>query len=309
MKFKEIASLWLADKKNYVKRSTLATYSFIINRHLLCEFGSMRRLVQEDIQSFVLRELESGLSHKSVKDILVVLKMIVRFGASRSLFPQCDWEVRYPARKEKPSVPVLSVADERKLIGHLMKDLCFRNLGILICLQTGMRIGEICGLRWDDIDLRGGIISVRRTVERICNPEERKSMIRRTEVIISTPKTLSSVREIPLSRSLLRLMKSMRPSDWNGVYLVSGCGKPVEPRNYRNHFRSLLDRLGIPRLKFHGLRHSFATRCIESRCDYKTVSTILGHSNIATTLDLYVHPDMNEKRRCVGKMLKSIGAL
>ena len=88
-------------------------------------------------------------------------------------------------------------------------------------------------------------------------------------------------------------------------FILTNDTKPTEPRTYRNYYKRLLNKLGIPDIKFHGLRHSFATRCIEANSDYKTVSVILGHSNISTTLNLYVHPNKEQKKKCIDKMLKS----
>lgn len=103
---------------------------------------------------------------------------------------------------------------------------------------------------------------------------------------------------------MARQLKKVVNDDY---YVLTNDKKPTEPRTYRNYYRKLMDQLGIPHLKYHGLRHSFATRCIESNCDYKTVSTLLGHANIATTLNLYVHPNMEQKKRCIARMLKSLG--
>ena len=184
---------------------------------------------------------------------------------------------------------------------YVKENFTFRNLGVYVCLSTGMRIGEICGLKWSDINLSAETISVNRTIERIYIIDEGK---RHTELIISTPKTQNSIREIPMNRELLKLIRPFKKVMNDDFFVLTNEAKPTEPRTYRNYYKQLLKQLNIPDLKFHGLRHSFATRCIESQCDYKTVSVILGHANISTTLNLYVHPNMEQKKKCIDKMFK-----
>ena len=212
-----------------------------------------------------------------------------------------DWDIKYPISQERKGIEVLSLANQRKLISFVSDNFTFRNLGIMLCLHSGMRIGEVCALQWKDIDIVQGVIYVRRTIERIYIIE---NDIRRTELVISTPKTQNSIREIPLSKELIRLLKPLKKVVNDSFYILTNESNPTEPRTYRNYYKSILEKLNIPYLKFHGLRHSFATRCIESQCDYKTVSVILGHANISTTLNLYVHPNFEQKKRCIEKMTK-----
>ena len=179
----------------------------------------------------------------------------------------------------------------------------FRNLGIFICLSTGVRIGEICALTWEDIDTENGIIHIRKTIQRIYI---RENGVRHTELMIDTPKTATSIRDIPMTKDLLSVLKPLRKVVNENFFVLTNDITPTEPRTYRNYYKKLLAKLDIPPIKFHGLRHSFATRCIESHCDYKTVSVILGHSNISTTLNLYVHPNFEQKKKCIDKMLKSL---
>ena len=124
--------------------------------------------------------------------------------------------------------------------------------------------------------------------------------------IIGTPKTQNSIRDIPMNKELLKMLRPLKKIVNGKFYVLTNEEKPTEPRTYRNYYKRMMEQLNIPPLKFHGLRHSFATRCIESNCDYKTVSVILGHSDITTTLNLYVHPNMEQKKRCIDKVFKSI---
>ena len=179
---------------------------------------------------------------------------------------------------------------------HLIENSNSQNIGILLALCTGMRIGEVCALRWEDVDFIHRVIYVRYTVGRIYNCK-----LRMTEKIFSSPKTKDSFREIPISKQLFLALKEVRKISVT-PFVVGNSEQSKEPRAYRDYFSRLLTRLEIPKITFHGLRHTFATRCIESQCDYKTVSTLLGHSNITTTLNLYVHPNLNQKKRCIERM-------
>lgn len=300
---KEVSALWKADKKQYVKQSTLSAYTLILENHILPEFGDKMRLAETDVQEFTLRKLQSGLSQKTVKDILIVLKMIQKFGAKAGILPFAEWDIKYPTEHKKQELEVLSVTNQRRIMQYAKENFTFRNLGIYICLSTGMRIGEICALKWGDINLATEMISVNRTIERIYIIE--KGM-KHTELVIGTPKTKNSIRDIPMSRELLKIIRPLKKVMNDDYYVLTNEAKPTEPRTYRNYYKQLLKQLNIPNLKFHGLRHSFATRCIESQCDYKTVSVILGHANISTTLNLYVHPNMEQKKKCINKMFKCL---
>lgn len=300
---REVAILWRKDKQQYVKQSSLSAYSLILENHILPTFGEKQRLTESEIQDFVLRKLQAGLCQKTVKDMLVVLKMIQKFGVKNGYMPFTEWSVKYPTEQKKQELEVLSISHQKRIMQHVINNFTFRNLGIYVCLSTGMRIGEVCALKWGDVNLMTGTISVCRTIERIYVIEDNR---RYTELVIGSPKTKNSVRDIPMSRELSKLIRPLKKVMNDDYYILTNEANPTEPRTYRNYYKQLLKRLRIPDLKFHGLRHSFATRCIESQCDYKTVSVILGHSNISTTLNLYVHPNMEQKKKCINKMFKKL---
>lgn len=299
----EVIALWKTDKKNYVKKSTFSAYVLLLENHLLPTFGNKYELPEADVQNFVLKKLETGLSQKTIKDILIVLKMVLKFGAKNKWITYEPFEIQYPTVRESQHVEVLSKADQKKIMNYIQEHFTFRNLGVYICLSAGMRIGEICALTWEDIDTDSGVISVNRTIQRIYLIEDG---VRRTELIIDTPKTKNSIREIPISKDLLRILKPFKKIVNPSFFVLTNDAKPTEPRTYRSYYKNLMATLKMPELKFHGLRHSFATRCIESNCDYKTVSVLLGHSNISTTLNLYVHPNMEQKKKAIEQMFKAL---
>jgi len=144
---------------------------------------------------------------------------------------------------------------------------------------------------------------VNRTIQRIYVIEDG---VRKTELLLDTPKTKNSIREIPMNKDLIRLIKPIKKIVNPSFFVLTNDAKPTEPRTYRSFYKNLMSYLEIPEMKFHGLRHSFATRCIESNCDYKTVSVLLGHSNISTTLNLYVHPNLEQKKKAIEQMSKAL---
>jgi len=302
--FSEVAALWKADKKQYVKKSTYAAYLLLIHNHLLPELGELTEVEETTVQAFVNRKLEAGLSHKTVKDILVVLKMILRFGVKYGYFEHKEIDVRFPTEREKQELEVMSLSQQKLLMNYVKENFTFQNLGIFICLSAGLRIGEVCALVWDDIDTTNGVIRISKTIQRIYLVEGGEKY---TELLIDSPKTKNSIRDIPMTRELLSIVKPLKKVVRGDYYVLTNNSAPTEPRSYRVYFKKIQEELGLPKMRFHGLRHSFATRCIESKCDYKTVSVLLGHSNISTTLNLYVHPNLEQKKKCIdtmGRMFK-----
>lgn len=301
--FREAAGHWAQEKRMFVKKSTFAAYSLILSNHLLPAFGDMDVINEEDVQQFVFDRLDSGRGHKTVKDMLIVLKMVMKYAHKHGYMPYRQIDVRFPTERERSELPVLCRTDQIRMMKYMTDNFSFRNLGVYICLSAGLRIGELCALKWENLDVTRGVIVVDKTIQRIYFVEDGE---RHTELLIDTPKSANSMREIPMTKELLRMVKPLRKIVNPSYFVLTNSSRPTEPRTYRNYYNKLIAEIGIPPLKFHGLRHSFATRCIEGRCDYKTVSVILGHSNISTTLNLYVHPNIDQKKRCVEQMYRSL---
>ena len=301
MKINEIIELWKKEKILYVKKSTYSAYLLLLENHINPFFGELDDVEEKDVQDFALYKLSSGLSIKTVKDLIIVIKMILKFAYKNKFLQYKEIDIKFPVESDLKDLEVLSIADHKKLMGFLQENFTFKNLGIYICLSTGIRIGELCGLQWCDIDIEKGIIKIRKTVQRIYVIERNK---RYTKILVDSPKTKNSIRDIPMTNELIKLIKPLKKIINNEFFILTNDEKPTEPRTFRSYYQKLIKKLGLPNLKFHGLRHSFATRCIESKCDYKTVSVILGHSNISTTLNLYVHPNLEQKKKCVDQMIK-----
>lgn len=306
LSFYDVTALWKADKRRWVKPSTYAVYVQITNKHILPFFGNIdpEELSEELIQHFTDGLLAQGLSIHSIRDVLMILKMILRFGEKLSAWPNIIYDIHFPTTAmQNTNIPVLATTDQKKLLNYLNTNFSFRNLGILICLYSGLRIGEVCGLQWKDLDVATGEIHVTKTVQRIwLSDGDEKAYT----LSVGQPKTASSLRDVPICKDLMRIIRPLRKVMADDYFVVSNAEIPLEPRYYRDYFRKLLSRLGIPPIRFHALRHSFATRCIESRCDYKTVSVILGHSSLATTMDLYVHPGYSDKKKAIERMSRAL---
>lgn len=308
MTISEIAALWKKEHFEYVKASTVAAYELILRNHVIPLFGNEENIDEGMVQDFVRKKLDAGLSVKSINDAVIVIKMILKFGAKRHWCEApIDWKIRYPSRTEESKrLPCWNVHYQKKMIDYLKEHFDFRALGVLITMETGMRIGEVAGLRWSDFDLENKVLYVNRTVERIYEFDETGKG--KTRLFIGDTKTISSNREIPLSRDLLFFIRPLLKICVPDYYVTSNSPRPCEPRTYRNYYRGLCKKAGVPYIKFHGLRHTFATRLIDAKCDIKTVSALLGHANITTTLNIYVHPDREQKKNAINAMLRRVNS-
>ncbi len=300
--FREITSEWKRDKQRFVKETTMAVYGLQLQTHLLPAFGDRTMIEEKDVQQFVVDKLDKGLSERTTKDVLIVLKMVVRWANKHAGWDnRTDWEIIFPTRREQIELEVMTVTDQQKIVKYVKENFTFKNLGLQICLFTGLRIGEVCGLKWSDYNVSNNTLTINRTIERIYTIDNGQ---RKSRVVVSTPKTASSNRTIPMNKKLQKVLKELRKVVNKDFYIISNSEKPIEPRTYRNYYNKVLSKLGIAKLKFHGLRHSFATRCIENNCDYKTVSVLLGHADVSTTMNLYVHPNMEHKKKCIERLVK-----
>ena len=215
---REIAAAWKEYKRPYVKQSTMAAYVLILENHILPTFGEDNSLPEQSVQAFVLHKIESGLSTKSVKDILIVLKMVMKFGVKKEWMTYYEWDIKYPPSSENKVLDVLSVTNHRKILNHIQSHFTFMGLGIYISLSTGLRIGEICALKWSDINVTDGILTVNRTIERIYIIEGEK---KHTELVINSPKTKNSCREIPMNKELLGMLKPLKKVVNDDYYILT----------------------------------------------------------------------------------------
>ena len=238
-----------------------------------------------------------ALSPKTVSSIMCVLKNIFDYAAHVKQYVTVDLRgisIKQPQRQLR----VLSLSEQHTLSAYLCENLNLYNLGILICLYTGLRVGEICALRWEDVNFEEKAIYVHQTMQRLQCTESDKN---KTQILISNPKSNSSVRRIPIPDELFNFIDQYRFPD--NAYFLTGTSKQyVEPRNMQNKFKKVLKDCGIENANFHALRHTFATRCVELGFDIKSLSEILGHSSVSITLNRYVHPSMELKLQNMNKL-------
>lgn len=308
----EVINMWLENSKLRLKGATVHKYQGVIDTHILPGLGNIRlsQLTAAAINSYLNEKLhhgrideKGGLSPSYVNIMGIIIKSAIHFAVDERLMQPLRTEIVKAVRKHKASdLSVLSVEEQRILEASLedQTDQTDKTkLGVVITLNTGLRIGEICALSWDDIDLDKGVIHVRHTVARVRNDDLNSDA--RTVLIIDTPKTLSSARDIPISSHLSEIISDAKAFRASG-YVVSDSDLFISPRTYEYRYHKLLKRCGIAPFNYHALRHTFATRCIEAGIDVKSLSEILGHANVGITLNTYVHSSFELKRRQMEKL-------
>ena len=289
---KELFSEWLSAIKLRVKPSTYANYQMKVEKHILPKFGGLiyETLTVQMLHAFIDDKLNSGLSPKYTSDIIVVFKAMAKHTAkihsTRNILadvitPKCIMEEK----------PLLTPTQQRKLCKYLLSNLNTTSLCVLLSYYTGLRVGEVCGLMWSDIDVDKSLLTVRRTVQRIRTGNDG------TQLIIGTPKSRTSQRMIPIPSFLMKILRKFRSN--NDRYILSNTTRVIEPRTLQNRFKSILKKADLPSVTYHSLRHMFATNCLQAGFDIKTLSEILGHASVETTLNRYVHSSMERKAYCM----------
>lgn len=302
IKVSDVAQIWLHEMERTLKYSTFVKYKMVYEKHLKTVIGDQNLCVTDGAK---LEELiETYLEHCYSKNIIISESL------KKSIFCVINHILEYAERKYKICFPklkrskkgfhspknteIFSEAEQEALVKYLLDQSDIARIGIYICLSTGLRLGEICALKWENINLKQRTIRVERTVKRITVEGETTKTI----LMETSPKSIHSIREIPISDQLADYLK--RYGNQFG-YLLCG-DKPMEPRTYEKKLKAYLKACGIRNHTFHSLRHTFATNCINSGADIKTVSELLGHCSVQITLDKYVHPSMKEKRSCMEKL-------
>lgn len=297
----DITERWLMHIRHNVKLSTYRKYEGLYGNHIKPAIGKvpLRLVSRAMLEKFSQRLMESGrkkggaLSIKTVNDILIVLSLIFDFAEE-------EYNINMPKitslREERKEARVLSRDEQKRLTEYLLEDIDEYKFGVLLALNTGLRVGELCALKWEDITQTYVVIN--KTMQRL------KGNIGKTEIIIDTPKSNSSKRVIPLPRFLSTLAECFRKPEG---YVVSTARSPYcEPRTMQLRFKEITQETGLEGVTFHTLRHTFATRCIEAGFDVKTLSEILGHSDVKTTLNRYVHSSFELKQRNMEKLSLTI---
>lgn len=316
-KYKEWAAEWLQWKRPFVKPSTMAKYEFDIQTRLIPKFGEYRlsAITEKAVQAYIIELSKEMNPHgrpltlSTIKGWIVELITSLNDAASQGLCQAPNFKLKYPKTAPRGKVEVFTKEEQKAILAAFKseKGLDFwarqskgksksrrelHLLGTILSLFTGMRIGEVCGLRWKNINFTEKTIAVRQTVQRLYKKSG-------TVLEKGTPKSATSNRTIPISTPLLKILEAAKNGQALESYVLTGTTTPTEPRQVRIHFENMLKNYKITRRKFHALRHTFATRCIEAGLDPKTVSTVLGHASPAITLSIYCHPAEDLRRKCV----------
>ena len=290
----QLVNEWLMANQKRLKPSSFQKYHSLFKNHIEGTIGNMPVVycTTATIQTFSLNRLETGISPATVNSLLILLHSCLKYGHRVYKFSMPD--ILYISH-DKKEMRVFSIEEQKQLVEYLLNDMDLYKFGVLLSLSTGLRIGELCGLEWNDIS--EDRISVKRTVQRIYRANGEG-----TEVHIGKPKTKTSVREIPIPPFLKPIIEDFRDKSQDKIYVLSNKGKHiVEPRVMQYRFKRIMKDLGIENASFHTLRHSFATRCVEQDFEIKSLSEVLGHSNVQTTLGNYVHSSFDLKARNMAK--------
>lgn len=294
---------WQEDTRHRLKPSTCESYYYCLEGYVIPHFRlpENKHLSKDSVLRFVQAINENKRCSTSYRrKILSIFKTALRDISKK--FPEYNPLIEiisFPKVKISEEVSVFSIREQKTLQKAIQSSPDNRTFGVLICFYTGIRLGELCGLKWRDIDPDTGIMSISRTVTRIRNPEAYGS---KTILWEGPPKSRTSVRKIPLPRFLLEQLKDYRTASTNEeCYVLSGKTVPFDPRTYQRLYKGLLKKADIKERKFHAIRHTFATRALEMGVDIKTLSELLGHSNVSITLNIYAHSLIEQKMKAIEK--------
>lgn len=290
---------WLNAVVNRVKESTLANYITKFEKHILPEFGDVpcADLTAGRINAFINKKLADGLSASYVRDIFTVFKTMLKYTQEEYGIKLSMKNVVLP-KAERKQVEKISEEQQKKLVSYLKANMSITAFGIILSLFMGLRIGELCGLKWEDVDFTRKLLNIRRTVQRISSV----GGDRKTKVVTSAPKSATSFREIAIPDMLIKYFEMFR--DKSDYFILSGTDKPVEPRTMQYRYKKALKSAAVENYNYHKLRHTFATNSAEKGFNVKALSAVLGHSSVTLTLNRYIHPDHSYERRLMNMCMQ-----
>lgn len=291
--FEQVIDEWKCYIEPFIKKTTYSKYVFYLNKNINPLLGkhTTKALSIEILDNFTNQLLSSGLSPKSVNGYLSVIKSILKFAEKRNYEVLSPKDITF-VKELSPQIKILGEKEQLVLERFLLSHQSNVSIGVFLVLYTGLRIGEVCGLKWKDIDLQEKKFYINRTVSRIQNTDQNES--NKTSLCFERPKTDCSKREIPISNNLLLLLSKEEKQD--NFFFLTNTEKCMDPRNFYRSYQRILKECHLTNYTFHTLRHTFATRSIECGIDVKSVSEILGHKDVNITLRRYVHPSMESKR-------------
>lgn len=308
--YDELLDSWLHSSQLNTKESTHARYAHLISTHIKPQLGKypISMLSTEMIESFVEFQLTEGrldntggLSPKTVTDILTIIKNTIEYARYKDLPVICNLS-KLTIKKKEREMRVLTQAEQEALISVLIDEMDLYKFGVFLSLYTGIRIGELCALQWEDFNIARTTLKIRKTMQRI--QDTGIGAFSKTKIVITEPKSQCSVREIPLPSFVIDIARQFVSNPKS--YILTGNDRYVEPRTMQNRFKSYVKDSGIADANFHALRHTFATRCVEVGFEIKTLSEVLGHANVNITLNRYVHSSFELKCSNMNKLSLTI---
>ena len=299
-KYKHVLNEWLNERKTHIKESSYLKYLSTIETIIIPILGEhkFKKITDKDIYNFFNSKKMLEVSESTRRTAFIIIKSSIKYGISKKYIKSFN-KLNIKIKNSKTKVIYFTRKEQENLYNYLIQNLNLRNLGILISLYTGIRIGELCGLQWKDIDFINETLSINKTVQRIKNLKKEENS--NTKLIVDIPKTEHSVRTIPLPAFLISILKMFKADKEN--YIFTNSPKPKDPRTYEKYFASVLKKCEIRNLNFHALRHTFATRAREAGIDIKVLSEILGHSSYHITQETYVHISVDFKRESIDSLI------
>ena len=298
---KDVARQYIDELRMTHRRVTITKYEWQLRNYIIPEFGDkhVNEISTQDIISFVNRLLarNKALSPKTIHEIHAMMARIRRFSILHG------YDIRYAADcigipTEEKKISILTAKEEEKLLTYLKENFNLTSMGILLSLFSGIRLGELCALKWNDFSLEERYFHVNRTMYRLPNTDKNASS--KTVVAVEEFEKPSSIRTIPIPEKLVDYLSPEYVAD---AYILSGNkDRFIDPRTMENRFKAILKKCGIKYANFNTLRHTFATRCVELGFDVKTLSEILGHSSVNMILNRYVYPSMQTKHKNMNKL-------
>ena len=305
--YSEILSAWLQSTRINVKESTYMRYKHLVEKHIAPYLGAyqLNRISSQLVERYVDDKLKNGrvdgnggLSHKTVTDIITIIRSSMDYASYNGFGVACNLS-KLSVKKRDKEMRVLTVQEQKSLTSILLFETDLTKVGVLISLYTGIRIGELCALRWENLSIENKTLRVRETMQRIQSPETTEKA--KTKIVITEPKSKCSIRDIPLPDFLIDLIDEYQAAP-KAFVLTGDKNRYVEPRTMQNRFQRYAKESGIVQANYHSLRHTFATRCVEVGFEIKSLSEILGHANVNITLNRYVHSSFDLKCNNMNKL-------
>ena len=297
--YNNILELWLNSKSN-IKIQSKLNYENLILYYIKNTIGNIliNKLTKEDINKLII-SLKDKIANSTQKKLIYIIKASLFYAYNNNYLDYIDLsDIKFKIINK--TMFILSREEQNILEKKLKENINIRKICLLLCLYTGLRVGEVCGLKWEDIDFSNKSLTIKRTIIRVKNSN--KNNTNKTYLLESTPKSETSKRIIPIPNFIIKLLKDFKQND--NYFLLSSSEKLYDPRYLELFYTRILKKCNIKNNKFHTLRHTFATRSIESKMDIKTLSEILGHSSIEITLKLYVHPTYEMKKTSLENLVE-----